>query len=110
MVPLKLAYFILCHKAPDHVIRLVDRLRDADSYFVIHVDKRAEPDVFAALRYFSEKTPGRVYLCKQFRCYWGGFGIVEATISCIQKAVALRLPFDRAVLLSGQDYPIKTVA
>lgn len=110
MASLKLAYFILCHKTPEHVIRLVDRLRDDNSYFVVHVDKRAESGVYAALKSLSDKTPHQVYLCKRFRCYWGRFEIVEATLSCIRRAIELELPFDHAFLLSGQDYPIKTTA
>ena len=104
----KLAYFILCHRYPEHVKRLINRLCDEDSYFVLHVDKRAAPDVYETLSDFSRTVP-RVYLCRRHRCYWGRFGIVQGTISCIQEAVRLDLPFERAFLLSGQDYPIKTV-
>jgi hypothetical protein len=42
----------------------------------------------------------------QYRCYWGRFGIVKATVSLMRKA--LEAPFDYAILLSGQDYPIKS--
>jgi hypothetical protein len=107
MLQIKLAYFILCHKAPEHVIRLIDRLGAEDSFFVVHVDKRAAPGVFETLQRFANDRP-EVYLSKRHRCYWGRFGIVRGTISCIQKATQLGVPFDHAFLLSGQDYPIKT--
>jgi hypothetical protein len=107
MVEPKIAYFILCHKMPEHVIRLINRLRDANSFFVVHVDKRAAENVYGALKEFSTTAPD-IYLSKRYRCYWGGFGIVRGTVSCIQTALHLNLPFDYAFLLSGQDYPIKT--
>jgi hypothetical protein len=105
----RLAYFILCHRMPEQVIRLINRLRDPDSAFVVHVDKRSDPGVHKALTNFCRTTPN-VHLSKRYRCYWGRFGIVQATISCIREALRLDLPFDRAFLLSGQDYPIKTIS
>ena len=109
MTTTKLAFFILCHRLPDHVIRLVDRLRDENSVFVIHVDKRADREVYDTLKAFSNATPGQVLLCRQrCRCYWGRFGIVQATLSCIRETVELGLPVDYVFLLSGQDYPIQS--
>jgi len=111
MVKPRLAFFILCHKAPAQVIRLVERLRDEGTVFVIHVDRRADPAVYDAIKSFSDGHPAQVRLCRQrYRCYWGRFGIVAAALSCIREALALDLPFDRAFLLSGQDYPIKSLA
>src|SRR5207237_8551904 len=99
MATTKLAFFILCHKLPEHVIRLVDRLRDDNSLFMIHIDKRAERSVYGALKSFSDKLPGQVYLCKnRYRCYWVRFGIVVATLSCIQETIALNLSFHRSFI------------
>jgi hypothetical protein len=103
----KISYFILCHTMPALVIRLINRLRDANSIFIVHVDKRAVKNVWDALKEFSANAPD-VYLSKRHRCYWGRLGMVQGTISCIQKALQLNLPFDYAFLLSGQDYPIKS--
>jgi len=44
----------------------------------------------------------------RFRCNWGGFGIVRATLEGLRFAVDQGLAFDYLALLSGQDYPIKT--
>jgi core-2/I-Branching enzyme len=110
MAKTKLAFFILCHKTPKQVIRLVERLRDEDSVFVIHVDSRADQTVYAALKSYSDTHPTQVHLCRQrYRCYWGRFGIVEAALSCARESLGLALPFDHAFLLSGQDYPIKSL-
>ncbi len=40
-------------------------------------------------------------------CYWGSFGIVEATLEAIRTLLAAESNFDRVLLPSGQDYPIK---
>jgi hypothetical protein len=111
MKTVRIAFFILCHKSPQQVIRLVERLRDDNSFFFIHVDKRADPSVHKILVSFSKTHPDQIILCRRrYRCYWGRFGIVEATISCIREAVGIGLPIDYAFLLSGQDYPIKSTA
>ncbi|MCL8485463.1 MULTISPECIES: beta-1,6-N-acetylglucosaminyltransferase [Bradyrhizobium] len=105
----RLAFFILCHKAPHQVIRLIERLRDDRNVFVVHVDKRAAVEVYQELRALSERLPSQVFLCtERHRCYWGRFGIVAATLSCMREAITRTLAFDRAFLLSGQDYPIKS--
>jgi hypothetical protein len=103
---IKIAYLILCHKSPEHVVRLISRLRDEGSFFVVHVDKKGGPAVFQALQTFSAHAPD-VILVKRVRCYWGSFSIVQATINCIDAALSSSRPFDYAMLLSGQDYPIK---
>ena len=42
---MKITYLILCHKDPGQVARLIARLDQPDVSFVIHVDKRAKPNV-----------------------------------------------------------------
>jgi Core-2/I-Branching enzyme len=77
-------------------------------FFVIHVDKRASSDIHAAIRTFSIKS-GDILLAPTVRCYWELFGIVRATLNCITEAVRSGRPFHYAMLLSGQDYPLKPV-
>ncbi|HET9376425.1 MAG TPA: beta-1,6-N-acetylglucosaminyltransferase [Chthoniobacterales bacterium] len=111
MATTKLIFFVLCHKNPQQVIKLVERLRDRDSIFVLHVDSRANREVYETVTSFSETCPAQVHLCrKRYRCYWGRFGIVKATLSCIREALELGLAFNHAFLISGQDYPIKSLA
>ncbi len=98
-----LAYLILAHTAPQQILRSIARLRAPGVVFVVHIDARADDSIHAALAGQPD-----VHLAPRARCYWGTYGIVQATINCIQTLLALGQPFDYAVLLSGQDYPIKT--
>lgn len=97
------AYLILAHTAPQQVLRAIDRLRAPGTVFILHVDARAGDAVYAALVGLPD-----VYLAPRARCYWGTYGIVQATLNCIDTLLQLAKPFDYAVLLSGQDYPIKS--
>jgi Core-2/I-Branching enzyme len=103
----QLAYIILCHKDPVQVIELIERL-DGVAYF-IHVDKRAKDNVFRPLKDFAVNA-SNVFLSPRSRCSWGGYGIVQATLDCIETAIKSGIEFDYMFLLSGQDYPIKTNA
>ena len=102
--PLRIVYLILCHKEPEQVSQLVQRLNDEAISFVIHVDARSN-EMEAKLKQLLVKL-SNVRFARRHRCYWGRFGIVKATLSCIESA--LQTPFDYAVLLSGQDYPVKS--
>ena len=108
MAAVKIAYLILCHKSPEHVIRLISRLRDEGVFFVVHIDKKAGSSVSDVLRDFAARAPD-VVLARRVRCYWGSFSIVQATINCVDAALSSKRPFDYAMLLSGQDYPIKSL-
>jgi hypothetical protein len=101
-----IAYLIVAHKSPDQILRLIHSLRESSAFFVIHIDKRAGDDVFGPLRDYAATHP-EVLLTKRNRCYWGGFGIAKAMIECVNTAVRTKRSFDYAILLSGQDYPIK---
>ena len=108
LAAVKIAYLILCHKSPEHVIRLISRLRDEGVFFVVHIDKKAGSSVSDVLRDFAARAPD-VVLARRVRCYWGSFSIVQATINCVDAALSSKRPFDYAMLLSGQDYPIKSL-
>ena len=102
-----LAYLILGHAAPAQMIRAIERLRPSAAVFVVHIDARAGQDVYGAMEAYALQH-GDVLLTPRHRCYWGGSGLVEAELACIRTLLASGRTFDYAVLLSGQDYPIKT--
>ncbi len=106
---MKVAYLIMGHRDPQQILRLMDALRESAAFFVIHIDKRAADGVFAPLREYAA-TRSDVFLAPRIRCYWGSFGIANAMIECVRTAVQSGLHFDYAILLSAQDYPIKSAA
>jgi hypothetical protein len=103
---IKIAFFILMHRKPQQAIRLIERLDSETSSFFVHVDRRAEPATHKYVEEWASKR-SRTHCTKRHPCYWGGFGIVAATLQCIRTALQSGEMFDYAILLSGQDYPIK---
>lgn len=106
---MRLAYLVLMHGKPEQAARLIGRLQNPTSTFIVHVDAKAPQSVFDYMQKWSAPYKN-VHLTKRHRCYWGGFGIVAATIECIRSALLYDPAFDYAFLLSGQDYPIKPLS
>jgi len=104
----KIAYIILAHKNPSQLCKLINRLSTDNTSFFIHIDKRIDIKPFQrALA--SSKYWGPIIWIKREKSYWGRFGLVQATINGIRSVLANdQGECDTIVLLSGQDYPIKS--
>ncbi len=121
---LRVAYIVLAHRLPRQLARLIGQLSDDESAFFIHLDgssdrrngydlRRAVVEALAdigagtGIGAGAETGAANVVLLERHACYWGNFEIVEATLEGIRAIVQSGQKFDRVVLLSGQDYPIK---
>lgn len=105
----KIVYIILAHQNASQVVRLYQRLRHPDASFVFHLDKKAPPAFVNQIRAALEKQAG-CHFCRREVAHWGTFSLVQASLSGIETIFQKQLPHDYAILLSGQDYPIKTNA
>lgn len=107
---MKIAYLILAHAFPSHLAKLVTALDGEDHpFFHIHID--AKSGAFLDSPSLDPiKRKGYVnFLTDRVPVYWGGYSMVEATLRLLRHAVETSR-FDYAVLLSGQDFPIKANA
>ena len=103
---MKIAYLILAHKNPGQLARLIAALSRPESVFYVHIDRKVKEEPFRrALQTFGADT---IFVRERHTVSRGGFSIVEATLSLIRDCLAGADKVDRAVLLSGQDYPIKS--
>lgn len=102
-----IAYIISAYKYPEQLIRLVSRLNSGSAHFFIHVDKKTPRAVYAQAIGGLKAYPNVCFLPRH-RCYWGGFGHVRATLKGIDEIARRGLSPDYVVLLTGQDYPVKT--
>jgi hypothetical protein len=104
---MEIAYIVLAHKLPNQLVRLVDRLDAPWVTFLVHIDKKTDDGLF---RQVAEAFNGRgnIYLLKRFKCYWGGFGVVEASLEGLRQIFLHRLQPDYIILLTGQDYPLRS--
>lgn len=108
MGAMRIAYVVSAYKNPEHLARLVHRLHTGpETTFVVHVDRKTDAGVFAAMREGLSGLDG-VSFVPRHDCHWGGFGHVEASLKGIREVLRSGVDPDYVVLLSGQDYPIKS--
>ncbi len=98
------AYIILAHKNPAQVYRLIQKLDDGKSVFFVHIDKRNADEQFKNLSFLQNK----VRFVKRTKTDWGTYGLVIATLNALKEIKKSDEHFKHIILLSGQDYPIKS--
>jgi hypothetical protein len=106
---MRIDYLIRAHTAPEQLARLVRRLDEGDVRFYIHVNRLTGEETFAAMQAGLAGRENVVWL-PRVACYWGGFSLLRATLVGIDAILASGDLPDHAVLLSGQDYPLKSPA
>lgn len=104
---MKIVYIILAHKLPEQLVRLVKKLNSNNVSFLIYVDKKTDNEIFKKM-VEPLHAYENVYFLKRYISNWGTIGHIEATLEGIRKALALHFDFDYVILLTGQDYPIKS--
>jgi len=102
-----LAYIISAYKCSKQLVRLILQLNSGRANFFVHVDKKTYSGVYEEMVNGTNHLPN-VFFLKRYRCDWGGFGHVRATMEGIYEIMQLGIPFDYVILLTGQDYPIKS--
>jgi core-2/I-Branching enzyme len=102
-----LVYIISAYRLPEQLVRLVTRLRTENATFLVHVDKKAPQDVLRRVAEGVSPLP-EVHLLDRHVCNWGGFGHVAVSLEAIGEIVENGIPCDYAVLLTGQDFPLKS--
>ena len=98
-------YLILAHKNPSQLARLVKHLIDGNDSVIIHVDAKTDEAPFIEALAGYEN----VFFCsRRISVNWGGFSIVEATVSLMETMIKNVGLSDYVHLLSGQDFPLKS--
>lgn len=103
---MQITYLLLVHKSPIQMKRLIEALRYEDACFCIHVDKKSD------IKKFNDVVPqgdGVYYVDDDKRVdgRWGDLSMVEAAFETMRLALSLSRE-GHFVLLSGQDYPIRS--
>lgn len=105
---MKLAYIIVSHFNLEQTLRLFNRLNQKDTFFVFHVSKKCEPQYYEKL-YAALKNQKNCLFSKRVNVIWGGFSLVQAVLNAIDTLIESNYNFDYVFLLSGQDYPLKSL-
>ena len=102
---MKVAFLMQCHKNPKQINLLLKALKHPQVDVFIHVDSKNEN-----IREDIEKNDG-VYLLPKKDCVdvqWAQFSQVKATLNLLNAAIS-RGGYSHYFLISGQDFPIKSI-
>ncbi|NMM36248.1 MAG: beta-1,6-N-acetylglucosaminyltransferase [Glaciimonas sp.] len=102
---MKIAYLLLAHNNPAHLQRLISALSTSTSHFFIHIDQKSKIDPFLSI-----KGNNIHFIQQRVPVFWGDFSQVEATLILLRAALSDRCGFERFVLLSGVDYPLRSAS
>ncbi len=92
---IRIAILILAHKNASQLERLIDHLHSHFDVYV-HIDKKSTLSL----------TTSKAVFVKNRRVYWGSYKQILATLELFKTAHQKK--YDRYLLISGQDIPIKT--
>ena len=103
---MKIAYLIIAYTDPEQLKCLVSELAKHADVF-IHINKLS--DIKPFIETFADlQSIHRVkFIDKRYRVHWAGYSILKATFELLENALATE-DYDRVILLTGQDYPIKS--
>ena len=101
----RVAYIVSAYKLPAQLERLLRRLDGPGVSFAVHVDAKTRRATWDEM--VARCSDLDVAWLPRHRSQWGGFGHVRATLKGIDHVVGSGVPFDYAVLLTGQDYPLR---
>lgn len=96
-------YLVIAHHAPRQLKRLINSLNDGHSRFYIHIDRKVDINLFKELAVLEVVR----FIEDRVDVIWGDFSQVLATLNMMCAAIEDNVG-GFAILLSGQDYPIKS--
>jgi hypothetical protein len=98
-------YVVISHRNPEQVVRLVRVLREGPAARVL---VRHDPRWEALDGDVLEEAGGEPF-DNGIRATWGAWSYLKLILSCLREAAARHDP-DWVLVLSGQDYPLRTLA
>ena len=94
----KIAVLMLIHRNDEQTFRLIKHLsKNFDVY--VHIDKKSAVNT-------EDYSIENVFAYKELKVYWGGHTQILAVHYLLEKAFNKK--YDRYILISGQDLPIKS--
>jgi hypothetical protein len=102
-----IAYLILVHRFPEQFKRLFKAIYHPENYYLIHLDKKTDIDIYKDIEDFLTDFPN-AWILESENVVWGGYSMVQVELNGIKYLLSLNLAWDFFINLSGQDYPLKS--
>ena len=104
----RIAFILLTHKEPEAIIQQATRLTATGDYVAIHFDARSSAADYARITAALSGNPGVTFARRRFKCGWGEWTLLAATLSAVQAASEDFPLATHFYMLSGDCMPIKS--
>lgn len=105
---LSILYIMLVHNHPEFATRIINSIDEPMHSFVIHVDANADEVQSYLQQQFANRTNIHFVEHKREVISWGGFSIVNATLTAMRLGWNKNIKFDYLMDISGTTYPLKS--
>jgi hypothetical protein len=103
----RVAFLILAHHEPKLLHRLLERLSADWAHCFVHVDRKAD------IKQFQDEVPRKnvtfLPMSQRVSVHWCGYSASSAILNLMRYAMTSAHQPSRFVLLSGVDYPIRSM-
>ncbi|WP_407147323.1 beta-1,6-N-acetylglucosaminyltransferase [Bradyrhizobium sp. ORS 86] len=101
---MNVAYLILAHRQPEQLARLVCELQSPSTEIFVHIDAHAD------IAPFQRAVGSRAHFTtKRIPIHWGDYSLIRAALLLMEAGLAAPRRCDYLVLISGTDYPLRSV-
>lgn len=107
MKSISIAYLILVHRLPNQFKKLFKAIYDSTNFYLIHIDKKANPEIGEDIKTFLKQYPN-VHILDNENVIWGGYSMVQTELDGMKYLLSMNAKWDYFINLSGQDYPLKS--
>ncbi len=106
---MRIAYFVLMHQFNELFPRLWRAIYDPGNVYLVHVDRKADPAVEAAVQKFLAPYPNARTM-ERYNCVLAGWSMVEIELKAIEHLLRANADWDFLINLSAACFPLRTQA
>ena len=99
---MKIAYIMLCHKNPNQINKLIEKLSNKNTDIYLHIDLKSNIENEIIKKENVHILPKE----NSYSVKWGGNEMILATLSLIKYVKNTKKEYDYIWLVSGQDFPL----
>ncbi|KAG8011983.1 Beta-1 [Nibea albiflora] len=103
-----LAYSIVVHHKVQNFEQLLRAIYAPQNIYCVHVDKKSDVSVFAAIKAITSCFPNVFMVSKPLSVVYGHWSRVQADINCMADLYKISTEWKYLMNLCGQDFPLKT--
>ncbi|KAL3987150.1 beta-carotene 15,15'-dioxygenase [Sarotherodon galilaeus] len=103
-----LAYSMVVHHKVQNFERLLRAVYASQNIYCVHVDKKAQASVFAAIKAITSCFSNVFMVSKAMNVVYAGWTRVQADLNCMADLYNTSTTWKYFINLCGQDFPLKT--